>query len=194
MQIELRRGLGNAERENGRPIGIWLPDQPSPFGDDPTLLPYSAIALYEDGEALNTEDAYRYQAELVTAKDGPAGSIQLLSLIERPDHATRAEALQHWQEHIPLAVEIHHKALRYRQYRFAKRLTREGPDYIGLAVLDFATPDDLRSGIYRDAADEVLIAEDIADFVGRADTMFGTEYLKAALPLDCNHPERVRDA
>jgi hypothetical protein len=86
------------------------------------------------------------------------------------------EAFRHWDEHIPLAVQIHHKALSYRQYRFTERLTLDAPDYTGLAVLTFASPEAMRTGIYRSRADEKIIAEDVGEFIAQVETLFATEH------------------
>jgi uncharacterized protein (TIGR02118 family) len=109
-------------------------------------------------------------------KDGPAGAISILALIERPRGMSRAEAFRHWSEHIPLAVEIHHKALSYRQYRFVERLTEGARDYTGLAVLGFASAEDIRTGLFRTPEDRALIDSDVAEFTANFETLFATEH------------------
>lgn len=174
MEIELLPA--NAGDSNAAPQAdiVWLPDQPSPFGNDEPP-PYRAVLLYERDGAGGTPGAARYRAHMVTGKQGPEGAIQLHALIERREGQPLEDAFRHWDEHIPLAVEIHHKALRYRQFRFIEKLSADAPDYVGFAVLDFASPEDLRTGLYRDKADMAVLADDIADFIARSDVMYGSE-------------------
>jgi hypothetical protein len=176
-EIILLRDLPAETQLGGGEDIAWWADQPSPFGGDSIGPKYGCILAYSRrGPARTPAGAFHYAAELVTAKPGPAGAIALLALITRPGGMAREEAFRHWDEHIPLAVQIHHKALSYRQYRFTERLTSEAPDYTGLAVLTFASPEAMRTGIYRTRADEKIIAEDVAEFIAQVETLFATEH------------------
>lgn len=174
MEIEILPARRDGPAETSNADIAWLPDQPSPFGDDQPPL-YRAILLHEQPREPREAGSWRYRVELVTGKEGPAGAIQLLALIERRQGISQLEAFRHWDEHIPLAVEIHHKALRYRQFRFTEKLSPEAPDYVGFAVLDFASAQDLRTGLFRNEADVAVISEDVAEFIGRSDVLYGTE-------------------
>ena len=153
---------------------VWLTDQPSPFGKT-AARPYQAILMYREGPTDPTPGAHCYEAELVTGKEGLSGPLQMLALIQRREGMAITEAFRHWDEHIPLAVAIHHKALRYRQFRFINKLSTAAPDYLGLAVLDFAGPDEMRTGMFHDDAEAAIITADVDEFVGHSDVMVGRQ-------------------
>ena len=175
MEIELVPAQAGVVDELSQADIVWLPDQPSPFGNDQPP-PYRAVLLHTRDDAARTPGAHRYRVQLVAGKEGPAGAIQLQALLERRDGQSLEEGFRHWGEHIPLAVEIHHKALRYRQFRFTEKLSDGAPDYLGFAVLDFASADDMRTGLFRDQADVAAIGEDVDEFVRRSDVMYGSEH------------------
>lgn len=154
---------------------IWINDQPSPFGpSEEAGSPAGVLCLDKGQPTLVPGDLY--EANLVVGKPGPSGRIQLLALTERLEGQSREEAIRHWDEHMELAVKIHHKALSYRQYRFSRCLTPGAPDYTGLAVLSFASADELLTGLYRTEADVAVIEADVAEFVSRVVTFFCSEY------------------
>ncbi len=173
MEIELLPSGIEVPSDSSAGDIVWLADQPSPYGESPSY-PYHAMLLYHDTPA-QTPGAHRYEATLVTGKEGPVGAILLLALIQRRDDMSFEESFRHWDEHIPLAVEIHHKAQRYRQFRFTRKLSSDGPDYLGLAVLDFASPEAMRTGSFRSEDDVAVIAADVEEFVKTTDVMFGSE-------------------
>lgn len=175
LTIELLHQLPRDMAATGAAIA-WTVDQPSPFGDEGSPFSCQAVLAGPAGWASGAGPADRYTAEMVVGKDGSAGAISLMALIERPEGMSRAEAFRHWDEHIPLAVEVHYKALSYRQYRFVERLSKGGRDYTGLAVLGFASPEDLRTGLFRTPEDNAVIAADVAEFTTRFETLYGTEH------------------
>lgn len=180
VTIELLRQPPHDLAATGAIIG-WTMDQPSPFGDEIGELLYPTILAGPEGWTSGSSRADRYAAEIVVGKSGPPGAISILALIERHDGMSRAEAFRHWDEHIPLAVEIHHKAVSYHQYRFVERLSDGARDYTGLAVLGFASPEDMLTGLFRTPEDQAVIAVDVNEFTARFKTLFGTEHRLAKM-------------
>ncbi len=174
MLIHLvRRGMAQGIEVKGART-TWLIDQPSPFGGDGYDPDYSRIVATDLDNMPEIAD-FSYEARLVTGKKGPVGSISLVALVKQAEGVSRQDAFRHWDEHIPLALEIHHKAVSYKQYRLLRSITQGAPDYFGLAILSFASPEDVLTGIYRSKEDEKIIADDVAEFISSAEVMFGTE-------------------
>lgn len=149
---------------------VWDAARASPF-DGQVHRPYAGVA-WSPGEGPAGARGVHCPAWLTVAKPGPMGSIQLVALIERPAGVARGTAWRLWAEHVPLAVAVHHKALSYRQFRLGPPASPSAPDYTGMAVLSFASEEDLRTGLYRDAGDIGLIEADIGRFVARTTAMF----------------------
>ncbi|MBV1688919.1 EthD domain-containing protein [Novosphingobium sp. G106] len=153
---------------------VWLTDQPSPFGEIATN-PYAAMLLHKGPSPCQMRGSHRYRVELVSGKAGPPGPLQLLALLQRREGMELSEAFRHWDEHIPLAIAIHYKVRRYRQFRFVDKLGVTGPDYLGLAVLDFAGPEEMRTGLFHNDDEAAIIAADVEEFVRHSDVMYGRE-------------------
>ena len=90
---------------------------------------------------------------------------------ELPD----AEVLRHWREHAPLALEIHHGALRYVQAPICASNGSPKP-YRGIALLQFAAIETLPADLYREPGDIALIEADVAEFIQETDVMVARQY------------------
>lgn len=154
---------------------VWLADRPSPYGTSEPPL-FAGVAAFARATAPDVPDGIAYEAEEIVAKPGAREGIGLLALLKPLPGLSRNEVFRHWDEHIPLANEIHHKATSYRQFRFSRALTDGAPDYAGFALLHFPDAEVLRTGLYRNEADMKIISDDVAEFATGADVMFVTEY------------------
>ena len=154
-----------AAGERLRIDGAADPDAPAPV--------WSAIALTAPDSAPPPGTVASYRALAVEAKPGRIGTVAMIALITKKQGITREEAFRHWNDHIALANVVHHKALRYRQYRIGRSLDDAADDFMGLAALDFADDEALATGIYRNGDDVRLIAEDVDEFIDEAVAMIG---------------------
>ena len=82
-------------------------------------------------------------------------------------------------EHAPLALRHHPGMWEYRQLVVRATHTPGSPDFDGLAVLGFPTPEDLRDRLYDSPAGQKIIEEDIARFIdlARSEATFTGEYV-----------------
>ena len=106
---------------------------------------------------------------------GQTSGLSQLSFIRAIDGMARAEVERHWDEHIPLARDIHVGMNRYVQ----DRLSPAEP-WFGMALLHFPDEAALRDGLFRSADDVAVITADVAEFVQDYATMLAVEhFLKA---------------
>lgn len=106
---------------------------------------------------------------------GVTPGLSQLSFIRAIDCLPRAEVERHWDEHIPLAREIHVGMNRYVQ----DRLSPADP-WFGMAHLHFPDEVALRDGLFRSAEDVVVITADVAKFVQDHVTMLAIEHVVKA--------------
>ena len=177
-RLELQRRVREIDH-----LGLWLPDQPSPYEPEagvPEPLYDAIFVLPEDSPIHSTiavgADLSFYSAELVTAKPGPSGATVLTALLEGRDDVSRSELMRHWAEHIPLALEIHRGMVSYRHYRFLSVNPPEAHFYVGLALLGFDSPQDILTGLFTSAEDVKRVEEDVAEFGKAAHVLYTTEH------------------
>jgi len=106
---------------------------------------------------------------------GVTPGLSQLSFIRAIDGMARAEVERHWDEHIPLARDIHVGMNRYVQ----DRLSPADP-WFGMAHLHFPDEAALREGLFRNADDVALIIADVAEFVQDYATMLAVEHVVKA--------------
>lgn len=142
--------------------------------------------LRRDRELGTMLDLEWFDSDEVVALAAPGSCVQgitrgfsQLSFIAARPELTPAEALRHWDEHIPLALEIHHGMNRYVQDRF---LPAEGTaqEWLGMAHLHFPDEESLCNGLFRTAADIAVIQADVAEFVGHYATVLAVEHVVKA--------------
>lgn len=100
-----------------------------------------------------------------------------LSFIRPLQGMAHAEALRHWDEHIPLATGIHVGMNRYVQDRFDQR---PSVPWLGMAHLHFPDADALRNGLFTTVEDVEIIRADVAEFVSDYATMLAIEHVVKA--------------
>lgn len=122
-------------------------------------------------------------AQQVVGKEGngpaPMGvtpGLCQLSFIQAIDGMPRAETERHWDEHIPLACEIHVGMNRYVQNRLSPADAEAAP-WFGMAYLRFPDEAALRDGLFRSAEDVAVITADVAEFVADYATMLAIEHV-----------------
>lgn len=103
---------------------------------------------------------------------GATPGLSQLSFIRAIDGLPRAEVERHWDEHIPLAREIHVGMDRYVQ----DRLSPADP-WFGMAHLHFPSEAALREGLFRSPEDVAVIGADVAEFVSDYATMLAIEHV-----------------
>ncbi|KEQ54404.1 hypothetical protein [Sphingobium chlorophenolicum] len=106
---------------------------------------------------------------------GVTPGLSQLSFIRAIDGLPRTEVERHWDEHIPLACEIHVGMNRYVQ----DRLSPAAP-WFGMAHLHFPSEAALRDGLFRSAEDIAVIGADVAEFVSDYATMTAIEHIVKA--------------
>lgn len=107
---------------------------------------------------------------------GTAAGISLLAFCAALPGQPRHETLRHWTEHVPLALAVHHGAQRYVQ----NVVLPEEAEWFGIAELRFPDRAGVPGYLFRSEADMALIADDVAEFVGRSPTVHATEYVLRA--------------
>jgi hypothetical protein len=107
--------------------------------------------------------------------------VNLMAVWDGKPGLSAAELQRHWQEHIPLAVAIHHGADRYVQSWLAEPLTADAPPHRGVASLRFANLAAIAGGLFRNAEDVQFITNDVAEFIQTTHVMYTTEQVFAAV-------------
>jgi len=103
---------------------------------------------------------------------GVTPGLSQLSFIRAIHGLPRADVERHWDEHIPLALQIHVGMNRYVQDRLSP------PDpWFGMAHLHFPHEAALRDGLFRDDRDIAVITADVAEFVAHHATMLAIEHV-----------------
>lgn len=122
-------------------------------------------------------------SQAVVAKVGPSPrtigtrpGFSLLSFIAARPEMRRDEVLRHWDEHIPLACEIHWGMDHYVQDRFGTA-DPEAPHWFGMSHLHFPAEALLQDALFRTPEDRAVIAADVAEFVADHATMLATEHV-----------------
>jgi len=168
---------------------------PTAAGGPPLPPPYDVVIelwsdewldIAEDAvlAALGTLEVYDSREVIGKAGEGrpPVGAtpgLSQLSFIQAIDGMPRGESERHWDEHIPLACDIHVGMSRYVQ----NRLSPAGPGarpWFGMAHLHFPDEAALRQGLFRTPEDIRVITEDVAEFVSDHITMLATEHVVKA--------------
>ena len=115
------------------------------------------------------------KAEKETPAVGITPGLSQLSFIRAIADLPRREVERHWDEHIPLACEVHVGMNRYVQDRFAPPAR-----WFGMAHLHFPSQAALRDGLFRTPEDIAVIGADVAEFVSDYATMLAIEHVVKA--------------
>lgn len=177
----------------GARLIVNVADRPSPWPErEGTEAPYDAIVeLWTPGahraapvlaEALAARAgaAHVYRAEEAIYNESPTGhnpaAVNLIAVWDVRPGLPRSEARRHWQEHVPLALAIHHGNTRYVQTWLAEALSHDAPPHAGIASLRFPSLEAITSGLFRSPDDVKVIEADVAEFVGASPVMYTTEH------------------
>ncbi|WP_313808466.1 EthD family reductase [Sphingobium sp.] len=141
------------------------------------------IGLEADGLLIGLASLdIRMSREVVgKAGDGPApvgvtSGLSQLSFIRAKPGMLRSEVERHWDEHIPLACEVHVGMNRYVQDRLSAGEGDAEP-WFGMAHLHFPDEAALRDGLFRTPEDVAVISADVAEFVDDYATMLAIEHV-----------------
>lgn len=148
---------------------IWS-EAPPALADDPALAGWTIRDARASNEVIGK------------AGDGPppqgvTPGLSQLSFIRAMNGMPREETERHWQEHIPLAREIHVGMNRYVQDRLADGAPGA---WFGMAHLHFPSAAALRDGLFRSPEDIGVITADVAEFVSDHATMLAIEHVVKA--------------
>ncbi|MCB4858828.1 EthD family reductase [Sphingobium sp. PNB] len=166
--------------------GLNAPAEP---GGVPTPPVYDAVIELWSDAALDAhsirsdwkEVEVRSSAQVVgkaAAAPLPTGitpGLSQLSFIRAIEALPRQDVERHWDEHIPLACEIHVGMNRYVQDRFSPAVP-----WFGMAHLHFPSEAALRDGLFRSPEDIAVITADVAEFVSDYATMIAIEHIVKA--------------
>ncbi|AEG51160.1 Ethyl tert-butyl ether degradation EthD [Sphingobium chlorophenolicum L-1] len=162
-------------------VHVGLP-APVPPVYDAVIELWSGAAVDADSFRADWEQAEVRSSTQIVGKPaaeplsvGVTPGLSQLSFIRAIDGLPRTEVERHWDEHIPLACEIHVGMNRYVQ----DRLSPAAP-WFGMAHLHFPSEAALRDGLFRSAEDIAVIGADVAEFVGDYATMTAIEHIVKA--------------
>jgi len=151
-------------------IEAWS-DAPLDMAGDAALAGLGTLEVFSSREVIGKAEGL--------APVGATPGLSQLTFIRAIEGMPRSEAERHWDEHIPLAREIHVGMDRYVQ----DRLSPAGPGtspWFGMAHLHFPDEVSLREGLFRTAEDIAVITEDVAEFVCDHITILATEHVVKA--------------
>lgn len=108
-----------------------------------------------------------------------AEGVKLICPIQRRAGMSHGAFVDHWlHRHVPLAL-LHHPGMRrYVTNVVDRRLSETGEGWDGIAELHFGSAEDLKRRMYGSPADERIIQEDIARFIGRRLAYEVAEYVE----------------
>ncbi len=172
-----------AERASRIVVQLAAPAQAEPPIYDAIVEIWSDAPIVLDGMAADWDRIdIRSSQEVIgkaadrTAPVGVSPGLSQLSFIQAIDGLPRAEIERHWDEHIPLARDIHVGMDRYVQDRLSAAPEGARP-WFGMAHLHFPSADALRDGLFRSPDDVAVIGADVAEFVSDYATMLAIEHV-----------------
>lgn len=138
---------------------------------------FDADSLRSDWEQVEVRSSTQVVGKAATEAPavGVTPGLSQLSFIRALADLSRQEVERHWDEHIPLACEIHVGMNRYVQ----DRLSPADP-WFGMAHLHFPSEAALRGGLFRTPEDIAVIGADVAEFVSDYATMLAIEHVVKA--------------
>lgn len=168
-----------ANAREGR-VRLWVGDQPAIEGMAQSAFA-AVVAVCGDAShvrhALDGYDILESQATgaIFKAADATVGGVSMIALMESKDGLGRADFIAGWRQHAPLALTVHHGALRYVQYELINGGRAQLP-YVGMAELLYASRSAVEPGMFRGPDDVKLIQDDVAHFMGAADVFLGSHH------------------
>jgi len=97
----------------------------------------------------------------------PSSLVKLVCPVRRREGLTHEQFAEHWLErHVPLARRHHPGLVKYVTNVVDERLSEAAEPWDGIAELYFASMRDLAERMYGSEADERIIREDVARFIG----------------------------
>lgn len=149
-------------------VEIWS-EAPIELSADGALAGWGTVDIRMSQEVIG-------KAPGAIAPVGLTPGLSQLSFIQAIEGVPRPETERHWDEHIPLARDIHFGMNRYVQ----DRLSSGGPaakPWFGMAHLHFPDEAALREGLFRTPEDMAVISADVAEFVSDYATMIAVEHV-----------------
>jgi hypothetical protein len=115
----------------------------------------------------------RQEHDRLRAAAGPEAIVQIACWRRRPDLAP-LQAREAWDEHVPLARQVHRGAARYVR-NWVLGASPGAPDVSGVAVLTYPDARAFETGRYAAPGDQDLIAADTARFIGSCQSLTAQE-------------------
>ncbi|ATI80743.1 EthD family reductase [Sphingobium yanoikuyae] len=175
-RMVVQRGIAAPVEEGGAAVQPIYQAVVEIWSDAPVLIEAEDLL-----NAIASIDIRVAQEVIGKAGNGPAPvgvtpGLSQLSFIQARSDMTRSEAERHWDEHIPLAREIHVGMARYVQDRLSTGAAEARP-WFGMAHLHFPDAVALRDGLFRTPEDVAVITADVAEFVADHATMLAVEHV-----------------
>ena len=130
------------------------------LGASPTLMDLQARA--DVGLYLVSERALKNQPLSTLNPEQLPGSVGVFPMVANPQIGPKAADTHWYEQHGPLALEVHAAMTHYYQLTVVHRFT--GTQWNGLALCCFESEYDLRNKFYNSAHGKQRVAEDVLKF------------------------------
>ena len=130
------------------------------LGASPTLMDLQARA--DVGLYLVSERALKNQPLSTLNPEQLPGSVGVFPMVANPQIGPKAADTHWYEQHGPLALEVHAAMTHYYQLTVVHRFT--GAQWNGLALCCFESEHDLRNKFYNSAHGKQRVAEDVLKF------------------------------
>jgi hypothetical protein len=117
------------------------------------------------------------EKDTLAARVARVPGIRLISAIEGHEHLSDREVREGWDHHVAPALRVHRAMTRYVRNWVEEILTPGARPIHGIAVLNFASDEDLKERFFDSEAGKSEIRKDTGSFVRRAENIYAREYL-----------------